>query len=58
MYKIVATRGRDETTDDTKRQRVEEPINTALQAIINNLEDYDLIEDDDRSDAVNTAAVG
>ena len=52
MYKIVATRGRDETTDDTKRQRVEEPINLALQGIVNSLGDYGL------RGKVNKAAVG
>ena len=58
MHKREATRRIDGTTDDAKRRKVVDDINPALQAIINNLEDYDLIEDDDRIDAVNTAVVG
>ncbi|RAP29493.1 hypothetical protein DID76_04065 [Candidatus Marinamargulisbacteria bacterium SCGC AG-414-C22] len=54
LRKIVALakRSRDETTDDTKRERVEEPINLALQGIVNSLGDYVL------RGMVNKAAVG
>ena len=53
MYKIVATRGRDETTEPhAKRQKVAEPINLALQSIVNSLGDYGL------RGKVNKAAVG